>query len=92
MMKRNGEEASSKDRQSGWSLGSQLLLSVNGVLLVLALIFLTYDYHRDLRSRVEEKRIALHEEAKTKMPAILRMEKLGRSHVQQYIDAVWRDS
>lgn len=67
---------------------SQLLVAVNGSLAVVAVMFLGYDYRREFNERLEEKRIALEEEAKTMMPAVLSMSHRGPAAVQRYIDAV----
>lgn len=79
---------SKESHHSTWSIGSQLLLSVNGILILVAIMFLTYDYQRGVMSRVADKRIALDEEAKTLTPAISLMQPHGRESIQQYVDAV----
>lgn len=55
------------------SISFQLLLAVNLPLAVLATLFLVYDFRREISDRVVEKRIALDEEAKTILPAVLQM-------------------
>ncbi len=70
------------------TIGAQLLLWVNGAWFVLAAVFLVYDYRSELSDRMEDKRIALHEEAKTLMPAVLQIRRYGRDDIQQYVDAV----
>ena len=70
------------------TIGTQVLLWVNAAWILLAAIFLVYDYRRDLNERLLEKHIALHEEAKTLMPAVLQVRRYGRDEIQAYIDAV----
>ncbi len=70
------------------TIGAQLLLWVNGAWFILAAVFLVYDYRSELKDRLEEKRIALHEESKTLMPAVLQIRRYGSDAIQQYVDAV----
>ena len=70
------------------SIRFQLLLAVNLPLAVLATLFLVYDFRREILDRVVEKRIALDEEAKTMLPAVLQMRHHGKDCVQSYIDTV----
>lgn len=67
---------------------SRLLLAVNLPMALLVAVFLAYDYSWELARRLEEKRIALEEEAKTMLPAVLQMQHHGATSVQQYIDTV----
>jgi sigma-B regulation protein RsbU (phosphoserine phosphatase) len=70
------------------TIRSRLLLAVNLPLAALLAVFLAYDYSRELGQRLEDKRIALEEEAKTILPAVLQVRHHGANSVQQYIDAV----
>jgi len=70
------------------TIRSRLLLAVNLPLAALVVVFLVYDYSRELGQRLEEKRIAVEEEAKTVLPAVLQVRHHGASSVQRYIDAV----
>ncbi len=70
------------------TIRSRLLLAVNLPLAVLATFFLAYDYSQELARRVENKRIALEEEAKTLLPAVVRLRPHGLSRVQEFIDEV----
>ncbi len=70
------------------SIRSRLLLAVNLPLAALVAVFLAYDYSRELGQRLEDKRIALEEEAKTVLPAVLQARHHGAGSVQQYIDTV----
>ena len=79
-------DKSAKSQHRTWGIGSQLLFSVNGVLLLLVAIFLTYDYQRGMGARLEDKRIALQEEAKTLMPGVLQSQQDGSKSTQQYVD------
>ena len=81
----------STSRHRGWlrpTVRSRLLLAVNLPLAVLAAFFLAYDYAHELARRVDNKRIALEEEAKTLLPAVVRLKPLGPSRVQEFIDEV----
>ncbi|MAT50864.1 MAG: hypothetical protein CMK32_06750 [Porticoccaceae bacterium] len=77
-----------RSRERKRSIRWQLLLAVNIPLAVLVSIFLGYDYARELRQRLDEKRIALNEEAKTMFPAVLQFRDDGPARVQDYIDSV----
>lgn len=68
----------------------QLLMTVNGVMAVLVVAFLLMDYRRELSDRWEQKQVALQEEAKTLLPAVLRLHDSGAEAVQEYLDAVCR--
>ncbi len=70
------------------SICFQLLLAVNLPLAVLATLFLVYDFRREISDRVVEKSIALDEEAKTMLPAVLQMRHHGKDYVQSYINTV----
>lgn len=94
---RTGETIFSEDRSEGSknkvihaipSIRSRLLLAINLPLAVLLSLFLAYDYARELSQRLEEKRIALDEEAKTLLPAITQIGQRDTDLVQGYIDTV----
>lgn len=70
------------------TIRSRLLLAVNLPLAALVAVFLAYDYSRELGQRLEDKRIALEEEAKTVLPAVLLVRHHGAGSVQRYIDTV----
>lgn len=72
----------------GRTIRFQLLLAVNGVLLVFAFAFLLFDFQRALATRIEEKRSALQEEAKALLPGILRLKPHGLDMIQEYVDDV----
>ncbi|WP_164104508.1 PP2C family protein-serine/threonine phosphatase [Candidatus Laterigemmans baculatus] len=57
---------------------------------ILLVAFLVLDYRRELSDRLEQKRIALQEEAKTILPAVSRLRPGGLDAVQEYLDAVCR--
>ncbi len=75
-------------RPPAHTIGTQVLLWVNIAGILLAALFLTSDYRRDLMERLREKHIALHEEAMTLMPAVLQIRRYGRDEIQDYVDAV----
>lgn len=75
-------------RPADWSIRLQLVLFVNLVMGVAVVGFLAYDYRAELAERLKDKRIALDEEAKTLLPAIVQIRAGGPDDVQRYIDAV----
>ncbi len=77
-----------RDRFATLSLRTQLLVMINVPLAVLVAVFLVYDFRREMTDRMREKRIALEEEAKTILPAVLQSRPGGISDVQAYIDSV----
>lgn len=75
-------------RRSRTTIGFQLILSVNLVMSVLVIFFLAYDVRRDFDGRLQEKCVALEDEAKTLLPAVSQLKQHGRDDVQNYIDTV----
>ncbi len=73
---------------SGRTIRFQLLSAVNVTIAVLVTAFLVFDYRRELGERLDQKRNALDEEAKTLAPGILLVRQQGTNAVQQYIDTV----
>ena len=72
------------------SISTRLLIAVNGVCAVLLLTFIAYDYQQALRQRLDEKQIALHEEAMIVLSAIRENEHHGVDKLQRFIDSVCR--
>jgi len=70
------------------SVRFHLLVSVNPVLAVALVLFLIVDYRTELAERIEDKHIALQEEALTLAKAIERLRPHGIAAVQAYIDDV----
>lgn len=70
------------------SLGKRLLLAVNLPVIGLAIALLSFDYYRALERGLANKRIALEEEAKTLLPAVLRIHEESPQEVQAFIDSV----
>jgi len=66
----------------------QILLALNSLLGIFVVSFLVVDYRRELSERFEEKHIALEEEAKTLLPAAVRLSSDGEQAVQTYVDEV----
>lgn len=66
----------------------RLLLTVYATMAVLVTVFLAIDYQRELSGRLAQTRVALDEEAKTIIPAVLRLRQEGTVAVQRYLDAV----
>lgn len=73
---------------SALSLRTQLLLVINVPLVLLVAVLLVYDFRREMAELVHEKKIALQEEAKTILPAVLQVQHHGVEDVQAYIDTV----
>lgn len=88
--KRNGRFPRLKRvmRRAPKSIGFQLLLAVNSVCAVLIALFLGYDYNRQLDERIGEKRGDLSEEARTLLPAVLRIQHHGTTALQEFLDEV----
>ncbi len=74
--------------KSHWSIGKQLLLAVNGVCIGLVLVFHVYDYQKELQRRLDDKQIALHDEAVTTQEAVRELQHHGHGALQEYIDRV----
>ncbi len=70
------------------SISRQLLIAVNSILVVVASIFLTFDYRVQFAHQLDQKRIALSEEAKTMYESLLSVEQGGPEVIQNLIDNV----
>lgn len=70
------------------SIRFRLLVPVNAAMAVLVLALLALDYQRELNDRALQKQVALEEEAKTILPAVLRLRGEGTAVVREYLDAV----
>ncbi len=70
------------------SIRWRLLIAVNTAIGLPFLVFLAVDYRREMGARVAEKHIALEEEAKTLLPAVVRIRPQGLESLHQYIDDV----
>ena len=66
----------------------RLLVAVNTAIALVLLVFLLVDYRREIAARVDQKHVALDEEAKTLLPAVWRLRPAGTAAVQEYVDAV----
>ncbi len=64
----------------------RLLVAVNTVMAVSLVVFLLVDYRREVAARVAQRHVALDEEAKTLLPAIVRLRPHGVQAVQEYVD------
>ncbi|RMF41390.1 MAG: HAMP domain-containing protein [Planctomycetota bacterium] len=69
-------------------LRTQLLVVINVPLAVLVTAFLIYGFRREMGDRIRDKQIALEEEAKTILPAVLQLRPRGTSAIQAYLDSV----
>jgi len=70
------------------SIGTQLLVAVNTVCVVLAGVLLTFDYQHEVSRRIDQKRIALTEEAVALHAAVRGIQHHGVDAIQQYVDGV----
>lgn len=77
-----------KQSRPAMSLGKRLLLAVNIPVIGLAISLLSIDSYRVYENGLANKRIALEEEAKTLLPAVLRIHKERPQEVQGFIDSV----
>lgn len=68
------------------SIRTALLLTVNMVLLVALVLWLSIDYHRGLVQRLHEKQVSLDEEAALMLPAVSALHDQDIATVQRYID------
>ena len=76
------------DRWHHLPIGRQLLLVVSSVLAMFVLAFLAYDYRVRMKRHLDEKRIALTEEAKTLYESILFVQPNGSEGIQDLVDNV----
>lgn len=72
--------------QSRWSISARLLLTVNGVCVVLLLLLMAQDYRQETKRRLSDKRIALHEEAVIMLVAVRDIQHHGVGGVQTFVD------
>ncbi len=70
------------------SIRFRLMAAVNAAMALLLLAFLIGDYYHEIADRVVQTHLALEEEAKTLLPAILRLRPQGTEAIQQYVDGV----
>lgn len=70
------------------TIGFQLLLVVNAVMTVLVVVLLAFDYQLELNRRISDGRVALAEEAKTILPAVIHLGHHGQDAVQEFLDTV----
>ncbi len=81
-------ESAHSAHKNRWSIGTQLLVIVNCISVFLVLAFLVYDYQKEMHRRLNDKRIALHEEAITIQSAVPEFQRQGIDTLQRYIDRV----
>jgi len=70
------------------SIRFRLLVAVNVPMALLLLVFLVLDYYREIAERVAQTHIALEDEAKTLLPAVLRLRAQGTPAVREYVDTI----
>ncbi len=70
------------------SIRFRLLAAVNAAIVLLLGVFLSLDYRQEIAERISEKHVALADETKTLLPAIMRLEPHGNEAIQRYINDV----
>ncbi len=70
------------------SIGTQLLLSVNGICFLLIVAFLSIDYGREVRRLIETRHQELHHEAYLIANAVRRIDQVNGQELQSYINDV----
>lgn len=70
------------------SIRFRLLAAVNAAMALILLVLLVVDYYREIAERVAQTHIALEGEAKTLLPAVLRLRPQGTRAIQDYVDTV----
>ncbi len=73
---------------SNLSIGTQLLLSVNGICFLLIVAFLSIDYGREVRRLIETRHQELHHEAYLIANAVRRIDQVNNPELQSYINDV----
>jgi len=71
----------------GRSLRWKILVAVNAAVVAILIIFMVWDYTVEWSAHLREKRTAMDEQAKTLLPAVLRLSR-NLDDVQTYIDRV----
>lgn len=74
--------------RSRYSLRTLLLAAVNLPLALILAVLLPYEYQREMAERVAQKQVALEEEAKTLLPALVQLREQGAADTQEFIDTV----
>lgn len=70
-----------------WSIRFQLLLAVNVTMAILVAALLVLDYRQELEHRLAQKQVSLEHEAKTLLPAVLRLREGSRA-IQAHLNSV----
>jgi phosphoserine phosphatase RsbU/P len=73
-------------RRKPISIRIKLLLAVNSVLISTMAVLLLIDYRQGLSERMQDKQVALSEEADVLLPAVIALRHHGLADVQAYID------
>lgn len=68
------------------SISTQLLLTVNGICLILLLLFVVHDYRQETKRQLNDKRIALQEEALIIQIAVRDIQHHGNAGLQSFLD------
>lgn len=78
-------ESSTQQRRS---ITTELLLTVNGICVLILLLFIAHDYRAALAQRLSDKHIALQEEAAILLVAVREIQNRGSEPLQAYVDRV----
>lgn len=82
------DRITANSRNRPLSIRTQLLVTINLVLIIGLGLLLVIDYQRNVAQRIVEKRVALHEEAQTLATSIQSLRHLGTDELQAYLDSV----
>lgn len=74
-------------RRQPMSIRLKLLLAINSILMSALAVLLLIDYQQGLSERMQDKQVALSEEADVLLPAVIALQHHGSSDVQAYIDS-----
>lgn len=74
------------DDKQRWSISSRLLLTVNSICIVLLMLFIVHDHHRETIRRLDDKRIALEEESAIILVAVRNLKSHGVENLQPFVD------
>ena len=72
--------------QRRWSISTRLLLTVNGVCIILLLIFILHDHRQETKRRLSDKRIALTEESSILLVGVRDLQPQGVDVIQGFLD------
>lgn len=72
--------------QRRWSISTRLLMTVNGVCIILLLVFILHDHRQETKRRLSDKRIALTEESSILLVGVRDLQPHGVDVIQGFLD------